>query len=160
MTLGSDAVANADTTRHDADDVRRTTRSAHRPHVRPVAGGSRSRGHSMHRSPRGAAAALVRRLIEQVCNGGNLAALDAALAPSPRASDGGDAGERAVHRLRPLLAAFQDAVPDAHWTVEDQVASGDTVVTRLAVRGAFSGPLFGLAPPGRLATLTGVAFCR
>jgi hypothetical protein len=34
------------------------------------------------------------------------------------------------------------------------------VVTRLAVQGTFSGPLVGLAPPGRPATVTGVAISR
>jgi hypothetical protein len=42
----------------------------------------------------------------------------------------------------------------------EQIAAGDTVVTRLAVQGTFAGPLVGLAPPGRPATLTGVAICR
>ena len=34
------------------------------------------------------------------------------------------------------------------------------MVTRLAVQGTFSGRLLGLAPPGRPATLTGVAISR
>ena len=42
----------------------------------------------------------------------------------------------------------------------EQIAQGETVVTRLMVQGTFSGPLVGLAPPGRPATLTGVAISR
>lgn len=63
-------------------------------------------------------------------------------------------------RLPQLLAAFRAAVPDARWTIEEQIAQGEVVATRLSVKGTFSGPLLGLAPPGRVATLTGVAISR
>jgi hypothetical protein len=51
-------------------------------------------------------------------------------------------------------------VPDARWTIEQQVVQEDTVATRLSVRGTFHGPLVGLAWPGRPATVAGVVFCR
>jgi hypothetical protein len=101
----------------------------------------------------------VRRLVEEVCNGGNFAALDAAL-PPPSPTDPAPAGGRAGSPLRDYLAAFRDAVPDARWTIVEQIAQGTTVVTRLAVQGTFSGPLVGLAPPGRPAMVTGVAISR
>ncbi|HEU0026641.1 MAG TPA: ester cyclase [Ktedonobacterales bacterium] len=102
-------------------------------------------------------AAAITRLVEEVCNQGDPAILDEILAPAEGATI---APTLAPLPLRQQLAAFRAAVPDAHWTIVQQVAAGDTVVTRLAVRGAFSGPLVGLAPPGRAATLTGVAFAR
>jgi predicted ester cyclase len=101
-----------------------------------------------------APAARVRRLVEEACNGGNLAVLDAAL-PPPSPTDAADGW--AGLPLRDCLAAFRDAVPDARWTIVEQITQGTTVVTRLAVQGTFSGPLVGLAPPGRPATVTGVA---
>ena len=70
----------------------------------------------------------------------------------------GGAGDPA--RLRPLLVAFRAAVPDARWTVIEQIAQGQRVMTRLSVQGTFCGPLLGLVPPGRPATLRGVAICR
>jgi hypothetical protein len=51
-------------------------------------------------------------------------------------------------------------VPDACWTIVEQIAEGETVVTRLSVHGTFSGALLRLAPPGRPATVTGVAISR
>lgn len=112
-------------------------------------------------------AALVRRLVEEACNRGDLAVLDAVLAASTHCNSrdphgprpGADSGAP-VGRLPALLAAFRAAVPDAHWTILEQVAQGETVVTRLEVRGSFSGPLLRLAPPGRPAVLTGVAIGR
>src|SRR5437588_10347848 len=100
-------------------------------------------------------ATRVRRVVEEACNQGDLAVLDALLAP-PTCTE----TPPAPGRLRQGLAAFRAAVPDARWTIVQQVAAGDTVVTRLAVQGTFSGPLVGLAPPGRAATLTGVAISR
>lgn len=115
-----------------------------------------------------ACAALVRRVVDEVCDQGDLAVLDAMAAmpstdglrdrPGPQA--GATLAETVRGRLRALLAAFRAAVPDARWTILEQVSAGETVVTRLAARGRFSGPLLGLAPPGRPATLTGVAICR
>jgi predicted ester cyclase len=115
-----------------------------------------------------ASAALVRRVVEEACNQGDLAVLDDLLASSahlgllsrqdrrPEATS----DEPPWGRLRELLTAFRAAVPDAHWTILEQVAAGETVVTRLEVRGSFSGPLVRLAPPGRPATLTGVMIGR
>lgn len=94
----------------------------------------------------------VRRLIEEACNHGNLSVLEQALA-SP-------AGPTTPARLPQLLAAFRAAVPDCHWIVEEQIVGRDAVVTRLSVQGTFSGPLLGLAPPGRPATVTGVVISR
>jgi predicted ester cyclase len=102
-----------------------------------------------------APASQVRRLVEEACNAGHLAVIDAIL---------GVAGESETlsnaPRLRQLLASFRAAVPDACWTIEEQIAEGETVVTRLTVRGTFSGALLGLAPPGRPATVSGVAISR
>ena len=102
-------------------------------------------------------AARVRRVVEEACNNGDLAVLEALL-PPPTGVDAAEDPEWL--RVRQGLAAFRDAVPDARWTIVEQIAAGDTVVTRLAVQGTFAGPLVGLAPPGRPATLTGVAISR
>jgi predicted ester cyclase len=105
-------------------------------------------------------AARVRRLVEEACNQGRLGILEEVL-PSRHPADGADGGEPpAWAHLPDLLAAFRDAVPDARWTIVAQTSEGETVVTRLRVAGSFSGPLLGLAPPGRPATLTGVAISR
>jgi hypothetical protein len=102
-----------------------------------------------------AQAACVRQIVEQACNDGDLTILDVLLPPPPWTES-----PPAPAWLRQGLEAFRAAVPDARWTIVQQVAAGDTVVTRLAVHGTFSGPLVGLAPPGRPATLSVVAISR
>ena len=99
-------------------------------------------------------AALVRRVVEEACNEGDLSVLEQMLA-SPAT-----AAAPAVARLPELLASFRAAVPDARWTILELVVEGGTVVARLSVRGSFSGTLVGLAPPGRPAKLTGVVIAR
>jgi predicted ester cyclase len=112
---------------------------------------------SAGRRPRQAvsAAAALRRLVDEVCNGGDLAVLDELLPPIIHADGVAQSG-----RLREYLAAFRAVVPDAHWTIQEQIAEHDAVALRLQVQGTFSGPLVGLAPPGRPATVHGVAIGR
>jgi predicted ester cyclase len=102
-------------------------------------------------------AAWITRLVEEACNDGNFAILDEI--PAPACGLGG-ADAPAPLPIRERLTAFRAAVPDARWTILEQITERDTVVTRLAVQGTFSGPLVGLARPGRAATLTGVAIGR
>jgi hypothetical protein len=122
-------------------------------------GGTRRATPARPQQRREAPTACVRRVVEEACNCGNLAALDAVL-PLPSSSDPAAADGWAGPQLRDTLAEFREAVPDARWTIVEQITQGTTVVTRLAVQGTFSGPLLGLAPPGRPATLTGVAISR
>lgn len=112
---------------------------------------------AQHARQAAAHAACVRRVVEDACNNGDLAILDALLVPSARSNAAGDSEWLP---LREGLAAFRVAVPDARWSIVDQVAEGDMVMTHLAVQGTFAGPLVGLARPGRPATLTGVAISR
>ena len=48
-----------------------------------------------------------------------------------------------------LLDRFYAAFPDLHHTVEDQVADGDTVVTRMTLRGTHQGAFQGIPPTGK-----------
>ena len=89
----------------------------------------------------------VRRAVIDAGNRGSLATLDDLLT---------DGGSEWVQHLLALVSGFRAAVPEAHWTVEEQIAQGEVVVTRLCVEGRFSGPLLGLAPPGRWACVSAV----
>jgi predicted ester cyclase len=56
--------------------------------------------------------------------------------------------------------ALRRAFPDAHATIEDLSAEGDTVVARLTYTGTHQGALFGLAPTGTSVTTTGMHLFR
>jgi predicted ester cyclase len=48
----------------------------------------------------------------------------------------GDGELRGIDAVKAFVAGYRRAFPDAHSTVEDQVAEGDKVVTRWQARGA------------------------
>ena len=55
-----------------------------------------------------------------------------------------------------LLAAF----PDVRHTIEDQIAEGDKVVTRVTGRATFHGAILGIPPTGKLITIEGISIHR
>jgi predicted ester cyclase len=59
-----------------------------------------------------------------------------------------------------LLARFYAAFPDLHHTVEDQVAEGETVVTRMTLRGTHRGEFQGIAPTGKPITVSLIGIDR
>ena len=58
------------------------------------------------------------------------------------------------------FALFRSAFPDAQLRVEDMVAEGDRVATRLTFQGTHRGEFMGLAPTGQRVTQTGIDIVR
>jgi steroid delta-isomerase-like uncharacterized protein len=56
-----------------------------------------------------------------------------------------------------LLATYRGIYPDIHMTVDDLIAEGDKVVCRWTARGTNTGPLMGMPPTGKQATVTGIS---
>ena len=52
------------------------------------------------------------------------------------------------------------ALPDMHVVVEDLIAEGDKVVSRLTIRGTHRGEYMGIPPTGKQASLTGIEIDR
>ena len=50
--------------------------------------------------------------------------------------------------------------PDIHYTVEDQVAEGDKVVTRWTARGTHEGEFKGMPATGKQGSVTGITISR
>jgi predicted ester cyclase len=66
-------------------------------------------------------------------------------------------GREGVWQASLALAA---AFPDAVHTIEDQMAEGDKVMTRLKVRATFLGECLGFQPTGKLVEVSGIAVHR
>jgi predicted ester cyclase len=66
-------------------------------------------------------------------------------------------GREGVKQANALLRA---AFPDTVHTIEDQIAEGDKVVTRLRGRGTFQGEILGIPPNGKVVTIQGIAIHR
>lgn len=100
--------------------------------------------------------ALVRRWIEQVWAGENLAAIPDLFAPG-YAVNGAHVGPEGV---RGSVEALRVAFPDAAVTVANLVAEGDRVVLRWTMTGEHRGAFLGVPPTGRRVTLTGINIYR
>lgn len=62
--------------------------------------------------------------------------------------------------LKQTNALLHAAFPDARHTIEDQIAEGDKVVTRMTVTGTFKGECMGIPPNGKQITMTGIMIHR
>src|SRR5215212_10139847 len=69
-------------------------------------------------------------------------------------SEAGDV--RGVQTMKQEIEYFRSAVPDLSYTVEDQVAEGDEVVTRWTAKGTHQGDFFGVAPTGKHIEMSGI----
>jgi steroid delta-isomerase-like uncharacterized protein len=66
-------------------------------------------------------------------------------------------GREGVRQSSLALAA---AFPDAVHTIEDQMAEGDKVMTRMRVRATFLGTIRGFPPTGKIVEVSGIAVHR
>ncbi len=108
---------------------------------------------------------IVRRLVEEVWNTGNLTVADLLTAPNyvdhtaPAGWPVGPAG------LRQAVAHNRLTFPDLHYTIEELVAEGDRVLTRWTMhgthRGTFRHRVYGVVPPtGSPVHVTGMSLRR
>jgi predicted ester cyclase len=101
--------------------------------------------------------ALVRGYMEEILNRGDLSAADRYFPREGYVLNGTRLDTAHLRMMREgLLAAF----PDFHLTIEDQIAEGDKVVTRVTFRGTHLGEYRGIAPTGRQVVYGGIAVDR
>jgi predicted ester cyclase len=62
--------------------------------------------------------------------------------------------------FKELAKGFIDAVSEFQEMVQDQIAEGDKVVTRLSGRGKHTGTLMGAAPTGKALTWSAISITR
>jgi len=99
---------------------------------------------------------VIRRFVDEVLNAGNLDVLDELVAedfveqlPFPGQGPGREG-------LRYAVGIFHQAFPDLHWTIDEQVAEGDTVVSRFTMTGTHGGPFLGIPATGKAVKVWGV----
>ena len=103
--------------------------------------------------------ALIRRVIEEIWNQGNMAVVDELYATDcvrhtqPEDTYG-------LEGLRQSLTMQRTAFPDFHFTIEDIMAEGDKVAFRWTYRGTHKGEYMGIAPTGKQLTMPGISIIR
>ncbi len=103
--------------------------------------------------------ALVRRILEEAFNRGNLGVVDEGFAPDAVIHDPG-LEYRGAAELRRGLERLRTAFPDFHFTVEDLFAGGDKVVVRYRGEGTHRGVFLGIPATGRRISYTGILIVR
>jgi len=92
--------------------------------------------------------AMVRRIIEEAVNKGNLAVIDDIMAPNyvyhfPGMEIKGPDG------FRQFATTMRTAFPDLNITINEIIGEGNLVASRLTLRGTLKGEFMGQAPTGR-----------
>lgn len=105
--------------------------------------------------------AVVRRVIEEMFNKGNLDVADELIATDYVDHDPAMPEEvRGPEGFKQFVAAYRSGFPDLHVEIEDQVAEGDRLSTRWTATGTHEGDLWGIAPTGKWVTLPGMEISR
>lgn len=106
------------------------------------------------------ARSVVRGFIEDVINQGNIDAADQYFwedmveqVPFPGQGPG-------IEGLKDVLRMMRSAFPDMHWTVEEQIAEGDRVMTRFEWTGTHQGNFLGVPATGRAVKTWGMVIDR
>ena len=67
---------------------------------------------------------------------------------------------RGLESLKQLISHYFEAFPDLHVEIQDLIAEGDKVVSRVVTRGTHKGELQGIAPTGNEVTTTIILVTR
>jgi steroid delta-isomerase-like uncharacterized protein len=105
--------------------------------------------------------ALVRRYVEEVYDQRKLEVVGEIFASDLTLHDpdlpGGARGPEGIKRV---VETFVDAFPDLQVSLDEELSSGEKVVTRWTSRGTHRGELMGIAPTGNRVEVTAVGIWR
>jgi len=104
--------------------------------------------------------AVMRRIIDEIWNKGDLTTVDEHIAANWVFYGPGGREVKGQEGFKQIVAMLRNAFPDLHMTIEDMIAEGDMVAVRYMMRGTFKGELMGMAPTGNQFTMTSALFIR
>jgi steroid delta-isomerase-like uncharacterized protein len=104
--------------------------------------------------------ALLRRGIEEVINRGNFAVADEIIASDYVYRSPGTPEVRGPDGLKQLVQGYRTAFPDLNMSVQEQIAEGDSVMTRWTATGTHRGELMGIPPTGKQVNVMGMIISR
>lgn len=101
-----------------------------------------------------------RRFYEQAWNGGEFDLVDEVIASDYVCYESLYDVIAGREGMKQNIAILRRAFPDIHFSIEDQIAEGDRVVTRWTAQGTQDGPFEGIQPTGKQVTVTGISINR
>jgi len=99
---------------------------------------------------------IVRRLIEEVVNTGNVALLADLVSADCVETDGKVRIVSGVTGMAEHVRAVRATYPDLVVTIERQIAEGEWVASVITARGTHAGEWLGMSPSGKTLVFTGV----
>ena len=94
--------------------------------------------------------ALVRRLVEEAFNRGNMSVVDEVVAPDFVEHEELPPGLPSDREgVKHMMTMMRSAFPDFKATIDDMIAEGDKVVLRMTWNGTQRGEFMGIAPTGK-----------
>jgi len=101
------------------------------------------------------------RIIEEIFGAGNYDLADELIAADAVGHDPAlPEPVKGPEGLKEAARSYREAFPDLKLTVDVAIADGDYVAVRWNARGTQKGELFGIAPTGKQATVTGITIDR
>ena len=102
---------------------------------------------------------IARRFFEEVFGQGKLNVLDEIVAKDHVNSGPSTRPELPTgpEGAKQIVTMYRNAFPDFRVKVDEQIAEGDTVVTRWTAQGTHKGELVGIPATGKSSTVTGVS---
>lgn len=107
---------------------------------------------------------ILRRHFDEVLNQGQLHVIDEIYTSNyeldaPVRSDGSSQSHgvtRGTEQLKQRVTLFRTAFPDIHFSMDEMIGEGDSVVVRYTYRGTHRGIFAGVEPSGRSIAITGI----
>jgi predicted ester cyclase len=103
---------------------------------------------------------VVRGFLEEVINTGDVERLPEFISPDCRETNDPTGRSVGLESMRAHVLGVRQTYSDLHIAVEQQIAEGEWVATRITARGIHSGSWMGMAPTGKKVVITGVNLDR
>jgi predicted ester cyclase len=103
---------------------------------------------------------VVRRFLEEIVNTGDVDRLGEFIAADCNESNDSTGRSVGLESMRARVPGVRQAYADLQITIEQQIAEGEWVATRITAQGTHLGEWLGIAPTNRPVTITGVNLDR
>jgi steroid delta-isomerase-like uncharacterized protein len=104
--------------------------------------------------------AIVKRIVQEIWNGGNLDLADELIAPDYIDNVSGDGSAVGPNGFKEAVSGVRDAFPDFAITINDMISEDDKVVLVWNFIGTHKGELMSIAPTDKLIEFDGIYLYR
>jgi len=101
---------------------------------------------------------LICHYIENIVNTGDVQDIDQYISPAYYEGNRPNGQVVGIEGAKHHIASVRETYPDLHLTVEQQIAEGDWVATRITARGTHLGEWLDMKPTGKKVEISGINF--